>query len=43
MAFGQFKRKIWGRSKVLKTEGRFRIIKKYTFVMHKAYIMMPCA
>lgn len=31
MAFGQYKRKIQGRRKVPKTEGRSRTIKKYAF------------
>lgn len=43
MAFGQYKKKIWGRRKVPKIEGRSRIIKKYAFVMQRAYVMMPYA
>lgn len=43
VAFGQNKRKLWGRRKIPKIEGTSRIIKRYTFVMHRKYVMMPYA
>lgn len=42
MAFGQSERKIRGRRKVPKIEGRSTVIKKYASAVHGAYVDTCC-